>query len=257
LLDQVAHELMSALRALIFDVDGTLAETERDGHRVAFNRAFAALDLPWQWDEGTYGVLLRVAGGYERLLSFLARQPQAPASAAAREALARTIHQRKNAEFAALLAQGGIAPRPGVRRIIEECAGQGVLLAVATTTGRANLDALFPQLFGADWQQRFATLVCAEDAPRKKPDPQVYQIALARLGVTPQQALAVEDSPAGLAAAGAAGIACLITRSVYFADADFGGAAAVVADLDAMPNWPCASPRVDLAALRALHALRA
>ena len=248
---------MSALRALIFDVDGTVAETERDGHRVAFNRAFAALGLPWRWDEETYGALLRVAGGYERLLSFLARQPQAPPIASEREALARAIHQRKNAEFAALLAQGGIVPRPGVRRLIDECAEQGVLLAVATTTGRANLDALFPHLFGAAWQRRFAALVCAEDAPRKKPDPQVYLIALQRLGIAPGAALAIEDSPAGLAAARAAGIACLITRSVYFADADFGGAAAVVGDLDAAPVWRCASPRVDLAALRALHALRA
>jgi HAD superfamily hydrolase (TIGR01509 family) len=245
---------VSALRALIFDVDGTLAETERDGHRVAFNRAFAALGLPWHWDDATYAALLRVAGGYERLLSFLAGQSDAPLITAEREALARAIHQRKNAEFSALVAQGGIAPRPGVRRLIDACAGQGVVLAVATTTGRANLDALFPHLLGADWPQRFAALVCAEDAPRKKPDPQVYQIALARLGITQQQALAVEDSPAGLAAARAAGIACLITRSVYFADADFSGAVDVVDDLDAAPNWPCASPRVDLAALRALLA---
>ena len=248
---------MSALRALIFDVDGTLAETERDGHRVAFNRAFAALGLPWRWDEETYGALLRVAGGYERLLSFLAEQSDAPPIAAEREALARTIHQCKSAEFRALVAQGGIAPRPGVRRLIDECAGQGVLLAVATTTGRANLDALFPHLFGAAWQRRFAALVCAEDAPRKKPDPQVYAIALQRLGIAPGAALAIEDSPAGLAAARAAGIACLITRSVYFADADFRGATAVVEDLDVAPVWRCTSPRVDLDALRALHALRA
>ena len=257
MLDQVAHGLMAALRALIFDVDGTLAETERDGHRVAFNRAFAALGLPWRWDDAGYGALLRVAGGYERLLAFLATQADAPADAGERAALARVIHQRKNAEFAALVAQGGIAPRPGVRRLVDACAGQGILLAVATTTGRANLDALFPHLFGADWPQRFAALVCAEDAPDKKPDPQVYAIALQRLGIAPGEAIAIEDSPAGLAAARAAGLACLITRSVYFAGADFSGAAAVLDDLDAAPVWPCTSPRVDLQALRTLHAARA
>ena len=246
-----------ALRALIFDVDGTLAETERDGHRVAFNRAFAALGLPWQWDDATYGALLRVAGGYERLLSFLARQSDAPPVAVEREALARAIHQRKNAEFSALVARGGIAARPGVVRLLAECAAQGVRVAVATTTGRANLDALFPHLFGCDWHTHFAVLVCAEDAPRKKPDPQVYAITLQSLGIAPGEAIAIEDSPAGLAAARAAGIACLITRSVYFADADFSGAAAVVDDLDAAPNWPCASPHVDLDALRTLHALHA
>ncbi|EQD60882.1 HAD family hydrolase [mine drainage metagenome] len=184
-----------ALRALILDVDGTLAETERDGHRVAFNRAFAALDLPWQWDDATYGALLRVAGGYERLLSFLAGQSDAPLIATEREALARAIHQRKNAEFSALVAQGGIAPRPGVRRLLDECAAQGVRVAVATTTGRANLDALFPHLFGADWPQRFAARVCAEDAPRKKPDPQAYQIALARLGIAAHAAIASRTPP--------------------------------------------------------------
>ncbi|EQD40267.1 HAD family hydrolase [mine drainage metagenome] len=189
--------------------------------------------------------------------AFLARQSDAPLIATEREALARAIHQRKNAEFSALVAQGGIAPRPGVRRLLDECAAQGVRVAVATTTGRANLDALFPHLFGADWPQRFAARVCAEDAPRKKPDPQVYQIALARLGIAAPAAIAIEDSPAGLAAARVAGSACLITRSVYFADADFSGAAAVVDDLDAAPNWPCASPRVDLDALRTLHALHA
>jgi beta-phosphoglucomutase-like phosphatase (HAD superfamily) len=259
MLDQVEAGVMraGALRALIFDVDGTLAETERDGHRVAFNRAFAAHGLDWHWDVHAYGRWLRVAGGRERLRAYIDSRADAPHGDAARDALALALHQRKNAAFVALVEAGGIAARPGVLRLLDQCAAQGVAVAVATTTGRGNIDALFPQLFGAGWQARIAARVCAEDAPRKKPDPQVYDLALQRLGVDAAQALAVEDSPAGLAAARAAGLRCLVTRSAYFAGSDFTGAAAVVDDLDAAPAWPgAAGRRIDLDALRALLAAR-
>jgi HAD superfamily hydrolase (TIGR01509 family) len=221
------------LRALIWDVDGTVAETERDGHLVAFNRAFESLALPWRWDDALYGRLLKVAGGRERLLYDMAGRNEAPAALAAREALASELHRRKNVHYANIVAQGGIAARPGVTRLMNECSQAGVLMAVATTTSRSNVVSLFASLFGADWQQRFAGVVCAEDAPVKKPDPQAYLLALQKLGVAAGEAFALEDSPNGLAAALAAGIACGVTRSVYFADADFGGAAWVRADLEA------------------------
>jgi HAD superfamily hydrolase (TIGR01509 family) len=223
------------LRALIWDVDGTVAETERDGHLVAFNHAFDSLALPWRWDDALYGRLLKVAGGRERLLYDMAGRNEAPAALAAREALATALHQRKNAQYASIVAQGGIAARPGVKRLMDECSQAGVLLAVATTTSRSNVDALFASLWGADWQQRFAAVVCAEDAPVKKPDPQAYLLALQKMGVSADQAFALEDSPNGLIAARAAGMACGITRSAYFADADFPGAVWVRADLDAAP----------------------
>ncbi|MDE2080657.1 MAG: HAD-IA family hydrolase [Burkholderiales bacterium] len=237
---------MSALQALIWDVDGTVAETERDGHRVAFNAAFEAAGLPWRWGVAEYGALLQVAGGRERLLHDMARRPDAPADTAAREALALELHALKNRCYAALVARGGIAARPGVLRLMAECRQQGVALAVATTTGRRNVQALFDLLIGPAWPEHFGAVVCAEDAPAKKPDPQAYDIALDRLGLAPAQALALEDSPNGLRAARAAGIACGITRSAYFADATFEGAAWVRDDLEA-------PPAITLAGLRRAH----
>ncbi|HVC16727.1 MAG TPA: HAD-IA family hydrolase [Rhodanobacter sp.] len=243
------------LEALLWDVDGTLAETERDGHRVAFNRAFAECGLPWLWDVPEYGRLLRVAGGVERLLAYMGERQDAPLESAARERLARSIHACKNRHYAMLVEHGGLEPRSGVRRLIGQCLSQGIVLAVATTTSRGNVEALFPQLFGTRWRELFRAVVCAEDAPRKKPDPLVYNLALERLGCTPGEALAVEDSPAGLAAARAAGVACLITRSSYFAAADFIGAAWVCGNLDAPIELSGThGQHMDVPALRAIHA---
>jgi HAD superfamily hydrolase (TIGR01509 family) len=219
------------VRALIWDVDGTVAETERDGHLVAFNRAFEAMDLPWRWDDARYTKLLSVTGGRERLLYDMAARTEAPPLLAEREALARELHQRKNALYADIVAQGGIAARPGVLHLMNECAQAGMLMAVATTTSTSNVVSLFSSLLGADWRARFAAVICAEDAPIKKPDPQAYLLALQLMNVPAQEAFALEDSPNGLAAARAAGIACGITRSAYFLDAEFDGAAWVRRDL--------------------------
>ncbi len=219
-------------RALIWDVDGTVAETERDGHRVAFNLAFEACGIAWRWDVPTYGALLHVTGGRERLLDWMEGRCDAPATAEAREALAQQLHRRKNQIYAQLVAKGGIDARPGVRRLMDECVREGVAMAIATTTSRSNVEALFSSLFGADWRKRFAAVVCAEDAPDKKPDPQAYHLVLQRLGVAPDEAFALEDSPNGLRAALAAGIPCGITRSAYFADAVFDGADWVRDDLE-------------------------
>jgi HAD superfamily hydrolase (TIGR01509 family) len=223
------------LRALLWDVDGTVAETERDGHRIAFNLAFEALGLPWRWSVPRYGELLRVTGGRERLLHDMATQPDAPATAAERDSLARELHRRKNLAYADLVAQGGITARPGVRRLVDECQAAGavgVALAVVTTTSRSNVEALFASIWGAQWQRLFATVVCAEDAPVKKPHPQAYLLALQRLALGGQECFALEDSPVGLQAARAAGIACGVTRSVYFQEAVFEGAVWVRDDLE-------------------------
>ncbi|RPH61110.1 MAG: HAD family hydrolase, partial [Burkholderiales bacterium] len=209
----------------------TLAETERDGHRIAFNSAFESCGVPWRWDVETYGRLLQVTGGCERILHDMAARPEAPAAPQARAALARELHWRKNAFYEAHVAAGRIGLRPGVRELLDECTSQGVLAAIATTTGRGNVAALLHANLGEHWGSRFQAVVCAEDARRKKPDPQAYLLALHRLDVDASEAIALEDSPNGLAAARAAGIATVVTRSAYFEDCAFDGALAVCADL--------------------------
>ncbi len=224
--------MSGALRALIWDLDGTIAETEHDGHRVAFNLAFDEAGLSWHWDAVRYGELLHVIGGRERLLHFMRGCAEAPRTIAGREALAKALHMRKNVFYAELVGQGRIQTRPGVRRLMDECGAAGIAMAVATTTSTSNAHALFRSLLGEAWHKRFATVVCAEDALRKKPDPHAYQVALQRLGVAPREAFALEDSPNGLHAAMRAGLRCGVTRSAYFIDADFSGARWVRDDLD-------------------------
>ncbi|MFG5409478.1 HAD-IA family hydrolase [Piscinibacter sakaiensis] len=182
------------MQALIWDVDGTLAETERDGHRLAFNEAFQALGLPWRWDERRYGELLAVTGGRERLLHDMATRPDAPADPDARRALAARLHALKNERYAAIVAAGGIPLRPGVAELLDEARRAGLPMAIATTTSRSNVEALLGAHLGPGWAAGFAAVVCAEDAPRKKPDPQAYLQALAGLGCAPAEALALEDA---------------------------------------------------------------
>jgi HAD superfamily hydrolase (TIGR01509 family) len=228
---------MNALQALLWDVDGTLAETERDGHRVAFNQAFDALGLPWRWGVERYGQLLAVTGGRERLLHDMASRSEAPVLPSEREALARAVHQRKNALYAEIVRAGGVTLRPGVAELLEECRSRGVRLAITTTTSRANVEALLRANLGASWASWFEALVCGEDVRAKKPDPEVYTIALQRLGLGPLQCLALEDSPGGVAAARGADVPVLVTRSAYFATATIEGAVAIGPGLHSRIGW--------------------
>jgi HAD superfamily hydrolase (TIGR01509 family) len=228
---------MPVLQALLWDVDGTLAETERDGHRVAFNLAFASAGLAWRWDEARYGELLEVTGGRERLLHDMATRDDAPADALGREALARRIHATKNTLYAELVQDGRIPLRPGVLELLQQCLTRGVALGIATTTSRANVAALLGARFGRDWADRYSAIVCGEDVERKKPDPAVYVEALRLLGIEAGRALAIEDSPAGVAAARAAGVPVIVTRSAYFADAPVVGALAIGPGLHTARGW--------------------
>ena len=241
------------LRALIWDVDGTIAETERDGHRVAFNRAFEEHGLAWRWDVATYGRLLDVAGGRERLLHDMRSRDDAPSSETARKELAQRLHATKNAIYRTLVEDGGIAWRPGVMRVMDECTAAGVALAIATTTSRSSVDALVTHALGPRGLSRFAAIVCAEDAPAKKPDPLAYRIALERLGLDAAAAIAIEDSPNGVLAARAANITTLVTRSDYFRSACFEDATASCDNLDQRVSWSGGeASRVDVAQLRRL-----
>jgi HAD superfamily hydrolase (TIGR01509 family) len=214
-------------RAILFDVDGTLAETERDGHRVAFNRAFAEAGLDWHWDEQLYGALLAVTGGRERITHYArTHHPQWLDRPQAQESIA-ALHWRKNALYAAIVESGAIPLRPGVAALFDAIEGQGWQLGLVTTTSRANLEVLLTCALGERALDRFAVIVCGEDVARKKPDPEAYVLALARLGLAADACLAVEDSRNGLLAAHGAGLRTVIVRGLYTLGENFAQAASI------------------------------
>lgn len=219
-----------ALKALIFDVDGTLAETE-EAHRAAFNRTFAEFGLPWVWDEALYKELLKVSGGKERIRHFVREHDPDRATAELPDLIAR-LHKRKTEHYTAAVSTGGVPFRPGVGRLINEARALGLRLAIATTTTAANVTALLDGATGGMGHAWFETIACAEDAPAKKPDPQVYTVVLRRLGLHPSQALAIEDSTNGVRAARAAGLPVVVSESVYTKGDDFTGALRVYPDFE-------------------------
>jgi HAD superfamily hydrolase (TIGR01509 family) len=235
------------LKSLLLDVDGTLAETERDGHLRAFNQALEGLGLPWRWSEERYGKLLAVTGGRERLLHDMQSQERAPTNLEERLILAQRIHHRKNELYAQIVARGELPLRDGVRELLEDCERAGVQLGIVTTTSRSNVDALLQTLLGRDWESRFAAVICAREAPKKKPDPQAYQLALEALHLPPHEAVAMEDSPAGVGAARAAGIAVIVTRSHYFPATPSEGTLAAGPSLGQIEGW---HPAADVHASR-------
>jgi HAD superfamily hydrolase (TIGR01509 family) len=242
------------IEAVLWDVDGTLAETERDGHRVAFNQAFQALNIPWRWNQQRYGALLQVSGGRERLLHDMRFQEDAPAGLREREILAERAHRLKNEFYAGIVARGLLKLREGVAELMEDCIRAGVRMGIVTTSGRRNVDALLGSLIGADWASLFAAVICAEQAPEKKPLPQAYFFALQSLRLEPHLAVAVEDAPAGVSAARAAGVPVIITHSHYFPSATTERALASGASLGSADGWT--PPPDDRAARVGLEQMR-
>mgnify|MGYP005840519923 CR=1 FL=1 len=216
--------------ALIFDVDGTLAETE-ELHRQAFNRAFAEAGLSWHWTVADYRRLLATTGGRERIFRFLeAVEPARARELGSHEApFVRALHARKTEFYARGVAEGAVALCPGIADLVARARGLGMALAIATTTSRANVEALLAAHPEALPVEAFAVRVCGEDTARKKPDPEVYRIALDRLGVAADRALAVEDSRNGVLAAKAAGLRVVAIPSLYSAGDDLSAADLVLA----------------------------
>ena len=214
------------LQAVIFDVDGTLAETE-EVHREAFNTVFEQAGLGWYWSPEHYRDLLKVTGGKERIRHYLETEGIAGISD---EDIA-SLHRLKTTRYAELLPQS-VSLRLGVERLINECLSRSIRLAIATTTTEANVTALDAAVGGALKLDQFEVVVGGVAVPEKKPSPKVYQVALEKLGLGPDDAIAIEDAAAGVQAARGAGLRCLASPSFYTAEHDLSKATAVVESLD-------------------------
>jgi HAD superfamily hydrolase (TIGR01509 family) len=256
----VLRERAIVLCALIFDVDGTLADTERDGHRVAYNAAFAEAGLDWDWTPALYGELLAVAGGKERIRRYLEGWHPGFAPPSDLDAFIAGLHAIKTRHYTRLLRTGAIPLRCGVRRLLEEARSAGLRLAIATTTTPANVDALIETALGAGtW---FDAVGAGDVVPAKKPAPDIYRHVLECLGLEPGQCIAFEDSENGVRSALAAELACIVTVNDYTRGQDFAGACAVLEGFGepGRPARVLAGPSagaalvLDVARVRALHA---
>ena len=251
------------LKALIFDVDGTLADTE-DAHRNAFNDAFAAAGLDWHWHRELYRELLRVAGGRERIAHYIDTLPLAEPVKARHRARIAELHADKTRRYAQRVAHGQVMLRPGIARLMTEARMAGVRLALATTTSPQNVVALIGATLGAGAVDWFASRVCGDAVAAKKPSPEVYLRVLSELGLRAEDCVALEDSANGLRAAVAAGLCTVVTPTAWSAGEDLSAAALVIAHLgdaqrplDAADAARAGGPCLGLGAIERLCVARA
>lgn len=228
---------MSKLQALLFDVDGTLADTERDGHRVAFNMAFEDAGLDWNWDEALYGELLSVTGGKERIRFYLEKFNTEFDKPDNFDDFVKGLHASKTNFYTQLMAEGKIPLRTGVERLIKEAKDKGVRMAVVTTTTPANVTALLESTLGPDSESWFEVIAAGDIVPAKKPAPDIYDWALEQMDLTPEQAIAFEDSSNGILSSSAAKVKTIVTINEYTKNDDF-SAAALVLDNMGEPGRP-------------------
>jgi HAD superfamily hydrolase (TIGR01509 family) len=228
------------IEALIFDVDGTLADTE-EAHRRAFNAAFERHRLTWHWSAAQYARLLATAGGKERLRAYVDSLPVWPTERRLLTARIPEIHESKTAIYARLVGQGAAPLRAGVERLIEAAEGAGVRLAIASTTTRANIEALLGAALGNRAVRRFAAVGAGDDVPRKKPAPDIYQFVLRELRLPAARCVALEDSSLGLEAAKAAGLFTVVTPTQWTKGENFAAADWILPSLAS-----CARPLEEL-----------
>ncbi len=249
------------LQALIFDVDGTLADTERSGHRLAFNSAFAAAGLGWVWSAELYGELLQVTGGKERIRRYLEEHHPDSRVDNDTDGLIAELHLAKNRIYKEMVAAGDVPLRPGVKRLLLEARAAGLRLAIATSASMENVVALLQHGVGPAARDWFEVIVAGDMVTAKKPAPDIHILALEALRLPAEQCLALEDSGSGLRAALAARLPTLVTINDYTAHDGFDGAVAVVDHLGE-PDLPMrvlagdlgGATYVDVAALRHAHA---
>ena len=216
--------MSNRLTALIFDVDGTLADTERDGHRVAFNRAFAAMGVNWHWSIDLYGELLAIAGGKERLKFYLEKYRPDWQTENMTEFIVQT-HQLKSQYYRSLLQEGAIPLRPGVKRLILEAREQGIRLAIATTSSLPNATALLETTLDPNW---FEVIGAGDIVENKKPAPDIYHYVLSQMNIAPEHCLVFEDTAHGLEAATQANLKTIVTVNEYTKNQDFNDAILVI-----------------------------
>ncbi len=219
---------MAELRALLFDVDGTLADTERDGHRVAFNRAFAEAGLNWEWTPELYGRLLAVAGGKERIRHYITDYHPPFEQPSDLAAFIAGLHAAKTQHYTQLLAQGEIPLRPGVRRLLDEARSKGMRLAIVTTTTPKNVTALLDSTLPTGGIEWFEVIAAGDVVPAKKPAADIYHYALQQMQLNAHECIAFEDSYNGVVSSVTAGVPTVITVNDYTKTHDFSGARLVL-----------------------------
>ena len=213
--------------ALIFDLDGTMADTE-EAHRTAFNLAFARVRLGWKWNRTEYRELLKTAGGKERLATYVATLSMSSAERKRVSELIPKIHAEKTRFYSSVVKDGAVPLRDGVARLLDEALTAGCRLAIASTTTAVNVDALLQSTLGTRGLAMFSVIACGDQVRAKKPAPDIYQLALTRLGLSADQAVAIEDSFNGLRAAVTAGLWTVVTPNFWTEGSDFAQAGLVL-----------------------------